>query len=36
MPRFRQIKQDGMWILVDANTYQEPEKRRFRILAKLG
>ena len=25
MPRFRQIKQDGMWILVDANTYQEPE-----------
>ena len=25
MPRFRQIKQDGEWVLVDASTYQEPE-----------
>lgn len=25
MPRFRQIKQDGKWILVDASMYQEPE-----------
>lgn len=25
MPRYRQVKIDGEWVLVDANAYQEPE-----------